>query len=242
MPGPNTIVASVDTLAPGVESTTSLGKSVRMLTASVVGAVAIYTGHDARAAEAGTNLVDAKAACMADAKANLARLLPLIEMKKAAGESDKAAMIQKKYDDGIAESDKSCDEIAQNKAEIAQNKAEIAQNKAEIAQIEQRTEQNLAEAAQNKAEIAQIAEVEQAGKALDEEIQARLKIVDSFAAGNIPDANDNIALLNKGEEYLKKARAIYTDEKLLAKLNVLEASLKRLSAHLHDERAKGKTK
>ncbi len=213
MAGNVSSLEATDTLILNTEASNTsspLTNTLRNLAVSVAGSVLIFTGQDVQAADLTAQVAAAKEACVADAREGRKNLVELIGKKRAAGELDKVAKLETRFNDDMARDSALCEKIAQDKAQIAQSDQRIAQSDQRIAQADEKI-------AQDKAQIAQLQKLWELRKKIDAEIQKRLSVVDRFNEGDINQANSQIASVNTGlkeflervGEYIAFARTVY---------------------------------
>ena len=196
----------------------------RSLVAVTFVAALAFMSKAAGAAEATAQMAAAREACIADASKQSENLFKLINARKAAGENEKAARLQERYDEVMRNVAASCKKIVEDEMVIARN-------------AEKGKELDVA-IEKERAKGKELDKLKKEGDEIGKELRAGTKLVEDYANGKATREQYQEHMIQfpqflvRVHAYIAHSRRVQTDKEGLRVIDSFEKAIQSLESRV----------
>ena len=203
----------------------------RSLVAVTFVAALAFMSKAAGAAEATAQMAAAREACIADASKQSENLFKLINARKAAGENEKAARLQERYDEVMRNVAASCKKIVEDEMVIARNAEKGKELDAKGKELDVAIEKE-------RAKGKELDKLKKEGDEIGKELRAGTKLVEDYANGKATREQYQEHMIQfpqflvRVHAYIAHSRRVQTDKEGLRVIDSFEKAIQSLESRV----------
>ena len=203
----------------------------RPLVAVTFVAALAFMSKAAGAAEATAQMAAAREACIADASKQSENLFKLINARKAAGENEKAARLQERYDEVMRNVAASCKKIVEDEMVIARNAEKGKELDAKGKELDVAIEKE-------RAKGKELDKLKKEGDEIGKELRAGTKLVEDYANGKATREQYQEHMIQfpqflvRVHAYIAHSRRVQTDKEGLRVIDSFEKAIQSLESRV----------